>query len=318
MKYKMVVNPDALDDYLKKIHAIFPPDDLAGKNMDYDCIVNYYRKSSAGYKFFHSKKGVLHLALNYDGTFKKEGYYTHLREIAGQMKASGVRSVLELGCGKGCNSVFLAQQFPGVRFYGIDISDVNLNIARQKSRRLVNASFSYGDYHDLSFDACSFDMVFAIESLCYANNVNNLLAEVFRVLKNGGHVILYDGFRESAFEPLPVNLKQAAILTEKSMAVNNFKQIDSWLQCARESGFTTDAVLNLSQAVLPNMCRHQYLARGYFKYPVLSKFLLQILPLEMLLNAVAGLLMPFTVSNHAHGYYCIKLAKTRLKRGIPT
>jgi hypothetical protein len=82
------------------------------------------------------------------------------------------------------------------------------------------------------------------------------------IFKKEGHVILYDGFRESAFETLPVNLKQAAILTEKSMAVNNFKQIDSWLQCAQESGFTTGAVLNLSQAVFPNMCRHQHLARG--------------------------------------------------------
>ncbi|MFH1000931.1 MAG: class I SAM-dependent methyltransferase, partial [Bacteroidota bacterium] len=107
----------------------------------------------------------------------------------------------------------------------------------------------------------------------------------------------------------PANLVTAAILTEKSMAVNKFENIDIWLKIAQQTGFTIKLEQDLSKAIMPNLKRLQFLARGYFKYPFLSRIFLRILPLNMVMNSIAGLLMPFTLQNKAHVYYKIILEK---------
>lgn len=309
MHEEIIVDLNELDRYSKKINSIFLTKNIINKNIDYDSIVNYYRNSSALYKYLHSYEGAVHMALNYDGIFNKEGYYTHLNEIFELINVSEVKSVLELGCGKGFNSIFLAKKSPKIKFLGIDITDEHLVIANKKSHHIENLKFTYGDFHKLDFEDSSFDLIFELESICHANDSRQVLSEIFRILKNGGQFVLYDGFRQIGFESLADNLVQAAILTEKSMAVNRSEKIDTWLEIARKIGFKLKVRTDLSKAIMPNLGRLQILARRYFKYPFLSKIFLQILPQDMVMNTIAVLLMPFTVHNKAHCYYKLILEK---------
>ncbi|MCX5848357.1 MAG: class I SAM-dependent methyltransferase [Deltaproteobacteria bacterium] len=309
MNKEIIVDLNELDKYLKKINSIFLTKNIINKNIDCDNIINYYRASSALYKYLHSYDGAVHMALNYDGIFNKKGYYTQLNEIFDLINVSEVKSVLELGCGKGFNSIFLAKKFPEIKFSGIDITDKHLKIAKRKSHHIENLKFTYGDFHKLDFEDSSFDFIFALESICYANDSRQVLSEIFRVLKNGGQFVLYDGFRQIGFESLPDNLVQAVILTEKSLAVNSFAKIDTWLEIAGKAGFKLKVKTDLSKAIMPNLGKLQLLARKYFEFPFLSKIFLQILPQDMMMNTIAVLLMPFTMHNKAHCYYKIVLEK---------
>ena len=78
MKKEIILNVIELDRYLNKINTIFPVRHLTHQNISADEITNYYRDSSAGYKYFHSNEGAVHMALNYDGVFHKNGYYTQV------------------------------------------------------------------------------------------------------------------------------------------------------------------------------------------------------------------------------------------------
>ncbi|MGB4626689.1 MAG: class I SAM-dependent methyltransferase [Erysipelotrichaceae bacterium] len=308
MRKEILTNIEDLNRYLMKIEKIFPTKDLLSTDFDKKKIKSYYKNSSSGYKFFHSKEGAFHMALNYDGVFNKEGYLTQVKETSSLITEKDTSCVLELGCGKGFNSIFLAKQFPNIKFIGIDISQENLLVANKKSRSMDNVSFSYGDYHNLEFKNESFDLIFEIESICYADQ-RKVLQNSYDKLKQNAIFVLYDGFKMDGFENLSEELKIAAKLVEKSMAVNNTLEIGEWLKIASEIGFKIKSCENISWAMMPNIGKFQILARGYFKYPFLSKLLLTFLPREMVMNSIAGLLMPFTVSNHAQGYYKIILEK---------
>ena len=304
-----VVDLKEIDHCLDRIDTIFNLNKIVDNNIQRNQIINYYRDSSFGYKYFHSKEGAVHMAINYDGVFDKSGYYTQLNEIAELIKIIQAKNVLELGCGKGFNSSYIAQIFPDISFTGIDITDKHLKTAKQKSIDLDNLQFEFGDFHDLHFEDSSFDLIFELESICHARDSRQVLEEIYRVLKNKGTFVLYEGFRQVGFNKLPTNLKKAAVITEKSMAVNRFEQLDIWLEIAQEVGFKVSIQVDLSKSIMPNLARLQSLSRKYFKYPFLSKSILLFLPRNMVMNSIAGMLMPFTVYNKAHCYQKIILEK---------
>jgi ubiquinone/menaquinone biosynthesis C-methylase UbiE len=309
MKKEIIFDLKELDRYLNKIKSIFPVKTLIQEKVGVDKITNYYKESSAGYHFLHSNEGAVHMAINYDGVFHKEGYYTQAKEISELINKNAPKKILELGCGKGFNSIYLAKTFPNMKFSGIDITEKHLQLAIKKSKKIKNLTFSFGDFHKLDFPNSSFDLIFELEAICHAKNPSQVLTEIYRLLTKKGQFVLYEGFRNIDFEKYPANLVTAAILTEKSMAVNKFENIDIWLKIAQQTGFTIKLEQDLSKAIMPNLKRLQFLARGYFKYPFLSRIFLRILPLNMVMNSIAGLLMPFTLQNKAHVYYKIILEK---------
>lgn len=309
MKNHAIVDLDKLDGYLMKINSIFPIENIVDNDIGHDKIVDYYNDSSTAYKYLHSKEGAVHMAINYDGRFNKMGYYTQLNEILEQINSSKVKSVLELGCGKGFNSKFLSKKKKKIQFIGIDISDKHLTIANNKSANIENLKFTRGDFHALDFEDSSFDLIFGIETICYTNDLKQVLNEIHRTLNKGGKLILYDGFRNNNTNLLNRNLFQAVILTERSMAANKFEEIDNWLHIAEEVGFKIESKSDLSEAIMPNLARLQHMSRAYYKYPKLSKIIYNILPRNLVMNSIAGLLMPFTVHHHAHSYYRLVLEK---------
>ncbi len=309
MRKEIICELDDLDGWLKKIDSVFPLQNIIDRNIERESIVDYYRKSSAVYTYLHSYHGCVHMALSPDGIFRKRGFYEQLNEIAGQINRPQVKNVLELGCGKGFNLLFLAGRFPDVHFSGIDITDKHLAVAQKKSSSVRNLNIAYGDFHQLHYADASFDLIFELEAVCHARKSRQVLSEVFRVLKKGGRFLLYDGFRANDFEALPEHLKKAAIVVEKSLAVDRFEKIDCWIKTAEEEGFTLKMNKDLSRTIMPNLARLQVWALRYFSNYYLSKILLGIFKQYTLMNCAAVLLMPFTLHNGAHAYYHMALEK---------
>jgi len=299
-----------LEKYLGKIDRIFGIQQFLRRKIDIEDIVTYYQESDYGYRIFHSAAGSIHMALNFDGVFDKRGYYAQARLIDEEyIKNAAGMQVLELASGNGFNSIFLANNNPKVDFVGIDLTPLHVETAKKRAEGISNLCFSQGNFQDLEFDDKTFDLVFEVESICHATDMKAALSEAYRVLKPGGQFVLFDGFRKPEFDSFSDEQKMAAKLVELAMAVDSPWKINRWLELAKEIGFSIVVVDDISRAIMPNLMRFQLLARGFFKYPPLSKTILKVLPDYLVQNAIAGLLMPFTISMGLQGYFKVGLIR---------
>jgi len=293
-----------LDGYLAQIENIFPTKDILQQHINRSFIRDYYTESNLAYKFFHSKQGSVHMALNADGQFNPAGYYEQANAVGKLLvdKGAGTR-VLELGCGKGFNTIWLANEYPDVQFDAIDLTPHFLNLAKSGGSRFPNANFQLGDYHELPYDDRQYDVVFAVETVCHASDIERVFREAKRVLKPGGHFLLFDGYRQEGFSKLDNRLIKAARLVEITMAVNDSMEIDQLLLMTTNVGFETVQCEDISQSILPNLMKFEKLAIRFFKRKWRAKLLFRFFSPHLLKNAVAGLLMPITISERAQGYY---------------
>lgn len=106
-------------------------------------------------------------------------------------KASG--KTLEVAVGTALN----LDHYPdGIELTGLDLSPEMLEIARERSTDLDKAiDLREGDAHNLPFDTESFDTVVCTYSLCNIPDPQKAVAEMKRVLKPGGKLILVDHIR---------------------------------------------------------------------------------------------------------------------------
>ncbi len=310
---------------LEKIRRTFAVESLLTADIDESAIVAYYTKSNPGYRFFHSHEGAIHMALNPGGKFDEDGYLGQVKLAQGQLDDLRATSVLELGSGAGFNSIHLAAANPGAVFRGIDLTPTHVRAASKQAEHRPNLKFDLGSFEELPYADNAFDLVFVVESICHASNMTRALSESHRGLRPSGRLLVIDGFRRPGFDSLPDDLRVAARLSEVSMAVANPYSIDAWLSLAAQCNFAVVKVDDLTAAIQPNLLRLQHLAKGFFKFPVLTRLLLSALPKPLTRNSIAGLLMPLTTTCGAQGYWSVVLerplestAPDKLKSGVGT
>jgi ubiquinone/menaquinone biosynthesis C-methylase UbiE len=297
-----------LQRYLGKVESAFGVKELLQLQTDKDSIVRYYSESEAGYRVFHNSEGAMHMTLSANGSPEKD-YLAQARLVEENARAVSARAILELGCGKGFNVGYLARQHPDIRVVGIDLTPKHLRAGQQKYSKLKNLSLEIGDFQALPFEDELFDVVFEVEAVCHAQDAAQAFREAYRVLRPSGRFVIFDGFRAQNLESYSQELQLAVRLVELTMAVQQFPAVEHWLQLAREAGFSVLETKDLSHATMKNLERFQFLARGFYKFPLLTKQLTRMLPAALVKNSVAGLLLPFTVTAGAQKYCSLILEK---------
>ncbi|MDQ5814950.1 MAG: methyltransferase domain-containing protein [Actinomycetota bacterium] len=97
---------------------------------------------------------------------------------------------LEVAVGTGLN---LASYPPEIELVGLDLSPEMIDIARRRATELGReVDLRVGDAHALPFDAGSFDAVLCTFSLCNIPEPRLAVAEMKRVLRPDGHLVLVD------------------------------------------------------------------------------------------------------------------------------
>jgi S-adenosylmethionine-diacylgycerolhomoserine-N-methlytransferase len=133
----------------------------------------------------------------YDGTRR---YYLLGRDqlIAGLKPAAGA-TVLEIGCGTGRNLTVAARQYPGTRFFGIDVSTEMLtsaigSITRYGLEGQIRVAHGDATAFDpqVIFGIPSFDHVMISYSLSMIPHWQSVLERAASSLKHGGRLHIVD------------------------------------------------------------------------------------------------------------------------------
>jgi sterol 24-C-methyltransferase len=181
-----------------------------------------------------------HFAPRYRGEPFDSSLRRHQHYIALRLGLAAGQRALDVGCGIGGPMREIAR-FSGARVAGVNNNGYQLQKARDKNRaariddlcQLIEADFMHIPEPDASFDA-----VYAFEATCHAPDKTALFRELYRVLKPGGKMAIYEWCLTSRYDaanPAHVQVKRDI---EEGNGLPDIWTIAQTEQCFRDAGFT--------------------------------------------------------------------------------
>lgn len=166
-------------------------------------------------------------------------------------------TVIDLGSGAG-NDCFIARRLTGDkgRVIGIDFTEAMIEKARINVEKLGynNVEFRQGDIEKMPVTANVADVVVSNCVLNLVPNKDNVFAEIYRVLKPGGHFSISDVVLVGA---LPEQLKAAAEMY--AGCVSGAIQREDYLNLIHKNGFENVTIQKQKPIVIPGDILSGYL-----------------------------------------------------------
>lgn len=169
-------------------------------------------------------------------------------------------TVIDLGSGAG-NDVFIARHETGEtgKVLGIDFSEAMIAKARANAEKLgfSNVEFRHGDIEAMPVSDNFADVIVSNCVLNLVPNKRNVIQEIMRVLKPGGHFSISDIVLVG---DLPKDLQDAAEMY--AGCVSGAIQRDEYLNLIREAGFENLEIQKEKEIHLPDDTLREYLSES--------------------------------------------------------
>lgn len=217
-------------------------------------IADYYRQTQWQYYGLWSGRGTLALHYGYwdDSVRSHAQALTRLNHVlADKANIKPGDRVLDAGCGWGGSSIWLAQE-RGARCTGVTLERHQARIGAMMARKrgvTETTDFARGDFNQLPFASGSFDVVWAVESVCHADDKAVFLREACRVLAPGGRLILSDFFR--AHENMAPRLEHKLQQWVSQWVVPDLASLDGLARQAGEAGFSAVEPMDITDNIRP-------------------------------------------------------------------
>ncbi len=101
--------------------------------------------------------------------------------------------ILDIGCGGGMIIYNFAQKINGGKVYGIDYSDVSVQVSKKLNEKFIKngiVEIKKGSVSSLPFSESSFDLVTGFETYYFWPDLINDLKGILNVLRPGGTLLL--------------------------------------------------------------------------------------------------------------------------------
>src|SRR5579864_3695523 len=106
--------------------------------------------------------------------------------------------ILDVGCGTGVFAARIRQSLPNAQVWGVDLVSGMLSKGAERWRRHSGHIIPVqGDSERLPFATSAFDVVTCANSFHHYPHQDRAIAEMHRVLRPGGRLMLIDGYRDA-------------------------------------------------------------------------------------------------------------------------
>lgn len=175
------------------------------------------------------------------------------RSVAQYGKFKRGMKILDAGCGFGGTALQLAREI-GVTVTGVSLEAGQIAFAQHTANKLNLSDlteFLVADYTKLPVSANSFDAAYAVESLIHATDKSTFFAEMHRVLKPKGRLVIVDG----CFRRKPQTAAERQLVADycEAFALGPPLTAEELQAVARSNGFAIVRAENKLAAVLPSI-----------------------------------------------------------------
>jgi ubiquinone/menaquinone biosynthesis C-methylase UbiE len=176
------------------------------------------------------------------------GGFSATEKLAEECKIDKETRVLDIACGKGTSSIFLAQKY-GCHVEGLDISEDLIEEAWGRVRRKGvsdTVSFRVGDALDLPYSENEFDVAVSQAMLILVSDKKKAIQEARRVLKPGGNA----GWLELSWKNYPNKEFLHAVSNEIcAYCMTNVITYEAWEKLFHDAGFSQVKVIRSSMTM---------------------------------------------------------------------
>ncbi len=182
------------------------------------------------------------------------------RALADLAEVQAGDRVLDAGCGMG-SACFWLEENRQAHVTGISIVASHLEDCRKNARKRNSTltTFIEADFCNTPFPDASFDVVWACESQCHADNKADFYKEMYRVLRPGGRLVVADYMRVSR----PVSALGESLLKDwlRPWAIPDLDTREEHAQYLQSVGFQSFEIKDITPNVrtslrnLHDLCR---------------------------------------------------------------
>jgi tocopherol O-methyltransferase len=187
---------------------------------------------------------------------RKQAQIDLIEELLAWGKPSQTDSIIDVGCGIGGSSLYLAQKY-NATVTGITLSPVQSQRATaraQEANLSQQTQFKVADALRMPFADGSFDVVWTLESGEHMPDKAKFLQECHRVLKPGGTLLMATWCHRDINPPQSVLTPQEKKLLDKIYRIYHLPYVISlpeYRQIAQDLGFGQIRTADWSDAVAP-------------------------------------------------------------------
>lgn len=229
----------------------------------------YYDTTQISYNLLWMNKKNLAMHYGFWGKGIKTLHEALLNQNKETAEALGIKKddrVLDAGCGVGGSAIWVAENY-GANVTGITIVDKQIKQATKNAKnrgvdRLVD--FKLMDYCNTDFPDESFDKIYAMESMCYANNKAVFVKEMYRILKPGGILTISDAFLDEK----AIQKSDELMLNDWMVgwAVPNVSKIENFHNDLCQTGFIEINDKNVNEQIIPSAKRINKIGRVFYPF----------------------------------------------------
>lgn len=133
-------------------------------------------------------------------------------DVVAEVVKESVSDLLDAGCGTGAMLGMFKQDYPGINYTGVDLSEKMIETAR--SKHMEGIRFVAGDCEDLPFLDGSFDVVTCSLSFHHYPNPEKFFISLKRVLRPEGRLVLRDMASDSSLVMWLINHIEIPLLNK--------------------------------------------------------------------------------------------------------
>ena len=166
------------------------------------------------------------------GNMMNETNINMTRHSIQNLQIEAGNKILELGHGNAGHVEFIFEQAENIKYYGLEMSELMFQEARQTNRNYVSqkqAFFSIYDGNTIPFEDNSFNKVFTVNTIYFWQEPEKLLSEIYRVLQPKG-ISCITFAEESFMKQLPFTQFEFELYStekaEKLIGKSSFKIIN--------------------------------------------------------------------------------------------
>lgn len=221
-------------------------------------VISYYDSTWFDYRWLwlNRDNNAIHFGYHDEQRRSHSGSLLNTNRVLAELAAvaPGDR-VLDAGCGIAGSGVWLAEQRDATV---VGITPVRTQVERARriiaARNLAHAvTVEQADYIATPFADASFDVVWALESVCHAQAKAAFYRESSRLLRAGGRLVIAEYMR--ALRPLPSADEMLLGQWLRSWMIPDLDTMQEHVQHARESGFTNIEVRDVTANVRRSLRR---------------------------------------------------------------